>query len=237
MPPKTGQRYDSPFTPEQETWIILEFGALRNCLTVRRRFRLHYGLSPRKVPSIEAFKRLVKRFITTDGELRGKQIGGAPTIINEDLVNAVKDFVDSKVLMKQSVSVTGIGKALQISPSTAWRILRKRLGWYPYKPRTVVPLSNRHKEARVTFCNWLLEQSEDFEMKCIWSDEKWFQLKQGPNKQNERYWAPCDPEVEVECRVQGGQKVMCWAGVIEGQLIIHWFDNNVSVNGKHIWIY
>ena len=74
-----------------------------------------------------------------------------------DLVNAVKDFVDSKVLMKQSVSVTDIGKALQISPSTAWRILRKRLGWYPYKPRTVVPLSNRHKEARVTFCTWLLE--------------------------------------------------------------------------------
>ena len=29
-----------------------------------------------------------------------------------------------------------------------------------------------------------------------------------------------------------GQKVMCWAGVIEGQLIIHWFDNNVSVNGQ-----
>ena len=34
MPPKTGQRYDSPFTPEQETWIILEFSALRNCLTL-----------------------------------------------------------------------------------------------------------------------------------------------------------------------------------------------------------
>ena len=25
---------------------------------------------------------------------------------------------------------------------------------------------------------------------------------------------------------------MCWAGVIEGQLIIHGFDNNVSVNGQ-----
>ena len=43
----------------------------------------------------------------------------------------MKDLVDSKVLKKQSVSVTDIGTALQVSPSKAWRILRKRLGWYP----------------------------------------------------------------------------------------------------------
>ena len=101
-----------------------------------------------------------------------KQSGGATTIIDEDLVKQVKDFVDSKVLVKQSVSVTDIGIALEISPSTAWRILRKRLGWYPSKPRSVVPLSNHPKEAGVTFCYWLLEQPEEFEIKCIWSDEK-----------------------------------------------------------------
>ena len=123
------------FLLHQEIWIILEFGALRNCLAVRRTFRLHYGLSLRKVPSIKAFERLVERFITTDGELRGmKQSDGAKTIIDEDLVKKVKDLVDSKVLKKQSVSVTDIGTALQVSPSKAWRILRKRLGWYPYKP-------------------------------------------------------------------------------------------------------
>ena len=96
MTPQRGQRSNAPFTPEQETWIILEFGALRNCLAVRRTFRLHYGLSPRKVPSVKAFEGLVERFITTDGELRGmKQSGGAKTIIDEDLVKKVKDLVDS----------------------------------------------------------------------------------------------------------------------------------------------
>ena len=49
MPLQRGQRSNSPFTSEQETWIILEFGALRNCLAVRRKLRLHYVLSPRKV--------------------------------------------------------------------------------------------------------------------------------------------------------------------------------------------
>ena len=81
------------FLLHQEIWIILEFGALRNCLAVRRTFRLHYGLSLRKVPSIKAFERLVERFITTDGELRGtKQSDGAKTIIDEDLVKKWKTW-------------------------------------------------------------------------------------------------------------------------------------------------
>ena len=71
MPPQRRQKSNSPLTLEQETWIRLEFGASRNCLTVRRKFRLYYGLSLRKVPSVKAFERLVDRFITTDGELRG----------------------------------------------------------------------------------------------------------------------------------------------------------------------
>ena len=87
MPPQRGQRSNSPFTSEQETWIILEFGALRNCLAVRGKFRLHYGLSAKKVPSVKAFDRLVDWFITTDGELRGmKKSGGAKTIIDENRV-------------------------------------------------------------------------------------------------------------------------------------------------------
>ena len=92
-------------------------------------------------------------------------------------------------------------------------------------------MTEQHKADMVLFCNWLLSQKEDFEQKVIWSDEKWFVLRQKPNKPNERYWAPYDPGVEVECREQGGKKVMCWAGVWEGKLIIHWFDENTSVNG------
>ena len=48
MASQRGQRSNAPFTPEQETLIILELGALRNCLAVRRTFKLHYGLSQGK---------------------------------------------------------------------------------------------------------------------------------------------------------------------------------------------
>ena len=70
-----------------------------------------------------------------------------------------------------------------------------------YKPHAVVPLSLAHKTARKTFCEWLLEQPEGFERNVIWSDEKWFMLRQSPNKQNERYWYPLDPEIERESHV------------------------------------
>ena len=31
------------------------------------------------------------------------------------------------------------------------------------------------------------------------------------------YWGVVDPKVEDECRVQGGNKIMCWAGLFEGK--------------------
>ncbi len=34
-----GRRVNSPFNKEQEIWIILEFGLVRNITTVRRNFR------------------------------------------------------------------------------------------------------------------------------------------------------------------------------------------------------
>ena len=34
-----------------------------------------------------------------------------------------------------------------------------------------------------------------------------------------------DPEVEKEVRVQGGRNLMCWAELINGEVILHWFDD------------
>ena len=119
-----------------------------------------------------------------------------------------------------------------ISVSHLGESLGNALNWYPYKPHAVVPLSLAHKTARKTFCEWLLEQPEGFERNVIWSDEKWFMLRQSPNKQNERYWYPLDPEIERESRVQGGLKVMAWAGLVNGKVLIHWFDADVSVTGE-----
>ena len=103
-----------------------------------------------------------------------------------------------------SISIRQLSKELDISIGIVWKILRKELKMYPYKPKNVQPLTEAHKQGRVNFCQWLLEQPEDFPHKVIWSaDEKLWEEKVRPNKQNERYWGLCDPEVEDENKVQG----------------------------------
>ena len=229
-PAARAHRSNSPFTTEEETWIILEFGALKNILLVRRAFRIKFKKNPKEVPLIMAFRRLVERF-QQEGEVKPQVPAGRPPL-SEEQVEEVRAFLKPYQQKQISVSVPFISVSLNMSVGTVWMILRKKLKLFPYKPHTTIPRSPSHKVKRKEFCDWFLAQEEDFATRVIWSDEKWFVLKQAPNKQNERYWAPVDPVVEVECREQGGAKVMCWAGILAGRIIIHWFDPGTSVTGE-----
>ena len=73
-----------------------------------------------------------------------------------------------------------------------------------FKSHLTNHLEPRHKRDRREFCTWLLNKSEDFPTTVIWTDEKMFEERTRPNKQNERYWAVEDPEITDECRVVGG---------------------------------
>ena len=47
-------------------------------------------------------------------------------------------------------------------------------------------------------------------------------------RQNYHFWAPCDPEMDVHCKEQGAKKVMCWAVVMHGKVLLHWFEEHVT---------
>ena len=64
------------------------------------------------------------------------------------------------------------------------------------------------------------------------SDEKLWVDKFRPNKQNERYWAEENSEVEVDCREQGVKKVMCWVDQWADHL--DWFPVGTTVN-QHVY--
>ena len=97
-------------------------------------------------------------------------------------------------------------------------------------------MTDTHKQAHVEFCEWLLEQPDGFPNSVFFSDEKTFEERTQPNRQNERYWANVDPGIEDENRVQGGQKVMCWAALIDGRVVLHWFDEGQREN-QHIYLH
>ena len=157
-------RINSPITKEQSTWGILQYGSLRNCLAVRRKFRNHFKLASFKVPHINSFKRLVDRFTKT-GDVRAQSKTGGTAELSDALVEEVENFLLPYTTEKKNVSLRTLAMSLNISYSTAWRVVRKKLGWYPYKPRNVIPLTEQHKADRVLFCDWLLSQEEDLSRK------------------------------------------------------------------------
>lgn len=224
-------RKNSPFNDEQETWIILEYGATRSYTAVRRNFRHKFGVPPKEVPNDTTFKRLIDRFVVYKGHTKTSVVTTGRPSYTDNTVKAVKDFLDPFLSRSETVSLRRVASELKLSLATVWRIVRRRLHLYPYKPKLVVPLSAAHRKNRREFCKWLLGKRRNFEDFVVWSDEKWFVLNQSPNRQNERYWAAQNPNIEVCCRIQGDRKVMCWAGLVNGRVIIHWLEGGKSVNG------
>ena len=133
----------------------------------------------------------------------------------------------------QSLSIAEIAQQTGLNTSIVWKTLRKKLKLYAYKPHEVIPRSAENMEGRVDFCTWLmaeLDTDPEFLQLLLFSDEKKFVEKVNPNRQNERYWAPADPLVMEENRVQGGKSQMCLAGLIDGRFIVHWSYEKETVN-------
>ena len=74
----------------------------------------------------------------------------------------------------------------KLSKSTIHNILKKNLRWKPFRYTKTQVLTADHRRQRKAFCRWILEQPENFPDNVLWSDEKWWCLQQGPNRQNDR---------------------------------------------------
>ena len=123
---------NSPFTEEQESWTILEYGALRNYLQVGRKFRTHFKLSPRKAPCMNSFKSLVDRFIiekptTIPAAVKGSVSGAEQRVVTPVLAQWVKMVVHEAVSCGRAISVTELAGKFDISRSSAWTLLKNQL--------------------------------------------------------------------------------------------------------------
>ena len=212
----------SPFTNRQLSRIVVLWAQHQSLTKVRREFakEFHLAKHPRLVPSMTVFRNTITRFNETASAKPNSGGGSKMSVRTPQNILRVKDAIDED----KTLSVRALSLQLDIDQTTVWRILRKDLMMFPYKAKTTTSLLPRHKLERIEFSRWLLEQPEDFPDIIIFTDEKNFEEKTRPNKQNERYWAPVDPEVLDDCRVVGGRKVMCWAAIIDGRVIVHWFE-------------
>ena len=227
----------SIFTKEELTWIVTHYLNFGGPVNVRREFLRHFNVPLLRSKKLfpQDFKRAFSRFNSTGSlQLYCQRKPKPLTATGDANVAEVKQHFE----LNPHSSVRICSNHIGISPTSTWRILRKNLKLYPYRPSKVQILTEEHKTQRKAFCEWLLEKislSENFPQEICFSDEKWFVLHQSPNSQNDRTWSIENPHDYSECKEQGQPKVMCWAGFCHGVFLpLVWFtddnDNPVSVN-------
>ena len=130
----------SPFTPEQESQIVLQYGKLESIVKLRKWFRLHYNLEPQHVPGRNQFQRVINRFKNTNSTAHGKPSGRPVSARTEDNVERIRELVtnDSTLSIRNIV----------LSFGTVWTILRKNLKLYPHRAHDIIPWTDVHKETR-----------------------------------------------------------------------------------------
>ena len=107
------RRVNSPFNKEQEIWIILEFGSVRNISTVRRNFRKEFKITNVKlIPQRNVFQRLVDRFIDQSDTKPVAKTGGKQTIITDELVERVKLMVETSVSQLKRISLCEVAQGI-----------------------------------------------------------------------------------------------------------------------------
>ena len=96
-------------------------------------------------------------------------------------------------------------------------------------------MTESNKENRLKAAEWFLtHDSQFFEDKIIWSDEKYFVLKQGPNKSVDRVWAPVNYYLNVEYKTQRKQKIQALVGLFEGKVIgPFWIEGTMKKEVYH----
>ena len=93
------------FPDEQETWIILEYGAVKSYRVDRRNFRQKFGVHPKNVPKDTTFKRLIDRLVVNKGYAKISVVTTGRPPYPDNTVKAVKDFLDPFLSRKETVSL------------------------------------------------------------------------------------------------------------------------------------
>ena len=146
MPPRKNQTYSH----QQNIWVVSNYGEFKSPTTLRWKFRKHFKFWLRQLPHSYAFSRVIIRFMVSGDVSPSKLPGLSRTKFIEENIDTVGNLVEEKPYS----SISEVSTAINLSTSTVWKILRKILRKYPYKPKTVQSLADKHKLCRVQFFNW-----------------------------------------------------------------------------------
>ena len=173
------------------------------------------------VVSLTTIKSWIQRLSTTGSITLAYSPGRPRTVRTKVNISKAK----SRLAQKKRVSTRRLAAELNISRTSAQRILQKDLGCFPYKKIKQPKLSDLQKTKRVKFANWVLNNfTKEDTKKWLFTDEKYFDLDGVFNVQNDRIWAVSGEEADKQgARHQKTKfpvKVMVWLGACAEDLTV-----------------
>lgn len=179
-------------------------------LTLRKWSSQHKN---RPKPGRLAIEKLIEKFKRTgsvedDTEARSSKTKTART---PDLVESAKQMVEEE----PTISSRRLSQRLNVSQSTAMKILREDLVCFPYKIQVAQQLTDAAVAKRFDFACEVCQQIDDNSIdikKIIFTDEAHFWLDGYVNRQNFRIWGTEKPEL-LRTKPLHPKKLTVWCGL------------------------
>ena len=117
----------SPFSMEQQRWIIFRYGACQSVKAIRREFRQKFDVYPHNVPGEYSFYRIIKRFNTSNSTVaKSKKEDGAGRPMTGRSPEKIETIRQS-ITKAGDQSIRALAVLNDIPQTTVQRILRKDL--------------------------------------------------------------------------------------------------------------
>lgn len=158
--------------------------------------------------------------------------GGRPRSTTPEEEEEILDSVEDT----PQISTRQVARQVAIPHWIVWKVLREQ-GLYPYHLQPVQALLQTDYPARVTFCQWFLEQcvgNPDFSGCIFFTDEAQFTRDGIINFHNQHVWADDNPHAVVPSRSQQRFSLNIWAGILGDTLVgPHVLPNRLTGEAYH----
>ncbi|CAF2979203.1 unnamed protein product [Rotaria sp. Silwood2] len=145
--------------------------------------------------------------------------------------------IKCRLAQKKRVSSRRLAAEMNISRTSARRILHEDLGYFPYKKIKQPKLTDLQKQKKVKFANWVLNHyTKEDNKKWLFTDEKHFDLDGVYNIQNDRVWAVSREEADkqggIHQKTKFPTKVMVWLEVCGEGLTVMVITEDGTMNAE-----
>ena len=211
-------------TLEQRVFLFETYVKTESCREVCRRFQDRFpGVT---VPCRETVRCLVNKLRTTGSLNNAKTRKRKQKVLTEEKI----DDINTSFTRSPNKSVRRVAQQVGISKTSVHRAT-KILKLKPYRVSIVQQLQPRDDQARINFCNWILQHIVDGIVNphlLIFSDEAWFHLSGHVSSQNHRYWSTENPRLIHEVPLHD-QKIGVWCAVTAERIIGPiFFDDTIN---------